>query len=413
MRKIKLSEDLVAQNPELWKLKDTYLSDRREYRLITPLFGGGAYPRYADEITVIRPSEIKGQLRFWWRAVRGWKANGDLQKLLKTEEEIWGGVTEVSNASKVVLEIEVLDQGKDETPYIEVPDKKDPRKKRFRNRSEIAPAYVAFPLQPTKDDRTLYPVRLDVRFALTLTYPESIHEDVEAALWAWETFGGLGARTRRGFGAVVAEENLKHPLNKLDQIRKKLEAYIKGGNWPQHVPYLTPESTLYLFPGSWQKLVGKYQDFRQWRDGPRGRSKWPEPDAIREFTKPHSYGHKPRHPVQKFPRGQFGLPIIFHFKGEEDPADATLKGESLERHASPLGFKPLGAGKNGPVLIYVLEGSRFLPEPYTLHTDRGPFNVDVTLTPDEARQIEPLEAAGGEPDPIKAFIKWLKTGGKR
>ena len=37
---------------------------------------------------------------------------------------------------------------------------------------------------------------------VTITYPTQWSAEIEAALWAWETFGGLGARTRRGFGAL-------------------------------------------------------------------------------------------------------------------------------------------------------------------------------------------------------------------
>ncbi len=409
MRKVNLPENLNSANPGLWQEnKKGYIKEQREYKLVTPLFGGGAKTRYADEVTTIRPSEIKGQLRFWWRALRSWQAGSSVKKLLEIEEDIWGGVAETKEASKVKLRIEVLDAGKGANPFERVQGKSFPR-----NHPNIAPAYVAFPLQPTKQDPTIYPVQVGVRFKLSLLFPREFKEEVKAALWAWETFGGIGGRTRRGFGAVVPKDFSPPSVG---EIRSRLSKLIKGNVWPEGVPHLQPDS-LYLFKGSWQKLVEAYKNFRQWRDEGRernkpGRSKWPEPDEIRRLTKTHSPRHEPHHPVHKFPRGQFGLPIIFHFKDKKngDPDDTTLKGENFERLASPLGFKPLG--ERGPVLVYVLEGNRRLPEPYVLDAGRH-FEVDVELTPDEARNIKPLMAAGAEPDPIKAFIKWLEQGGKQ
>lgn len=402
MRKVNLPENLNSADPGLWKgnIKE-YIKDQREYKLVTPLFGGGAKTRYADEVTTIRPSEIKGQLRFWWRALRGWQAGSSVENLLEIEEKIWGGVAEAKEASKVKLRIEILDAGKDINPLERQPGK-----------PPIVPRYVAFPLQSTGKDKTIYSVKQNVSFRLSLVYSADVADEVEAALWAWETFGGIGGRTRRGFGAIVPLDSPERPVVKAKELRDKLGEYVKARRWPEGVPHLTPDSQMYVFPGSWSKLVERYQQFRQWRNGPRGRSKWPEPDEIRRLTKTHSHGHEPRHPVHKFPRGQFGLPIIFHFKDKKngDPDDTTLKGESLERLASPLGFKP--SGENGPVLVYVLEGNRRLPEPYAL-VGRGAFEVGVELAPNEARNIEPLMAVGAEPDPIKAFIKWLEQGGKQ
>ena len=406
-RKVSLPEGFQPNSASLWEKNAQTKTIGCKYRLVTPLFGGGVEPRYADPVTTVRASEIKGHLRFWWRALRGWQAGEDLKKLLELEEQIWGGVTESKSASPVTLHVETLSKGRDEAPFEKVPGKSFPK-----NKADVAPGYVAFPLQPTKDDPTFYSVKLGVRFKLVLTYSEEYDEEVRAALWAWETFGGIGARTRRGFGAVVPES---FKPSTLEDIQRKLKDLIKGNAWPEGVPHLRPDSLLYLYKGSWRHLAEAYKNFRQWRNERRnnkpGRSKWPEPDEIRRLTKTHSLGHEPHHSVHKFPRGQFGLPIIFHFKDSRDgdPPDATLKGQGIERLASPLGFKPLG-GK-GPVLVYVLEWNRKLLERYVLDTPQGNKPVDVDLTPEEARSIEPLEAVGGETDPVLAFIEWLKQGG--
>ena len=82
-----------------------------------------------------------------------------------------------------------------------------------------------------------------------------------------------------------------------------------------------------------------------------GRSKWPEPDSIREITGMHSRstrGHRcndhiPNNKARvSFPRAQFGLPIIFKFKDERcgDPYQTELLPSGYKRVASPIILLP-------------------------------------------------------------------------
>ena len=61
------------------------ISQVRQYELITPLFGGGVEPAVADPVTVVRGSEIRGHLRFWWRACRGGQFGGDLARMKESD----------------------------------------------------------------------------------------------------------------------------------------------------------------------------------------------------------------------------------------------------------------------------------------------------------------------------------------
>src|SRR5712692_5047904 len=72
-----------------------FITQQREYELITPLFGGGVEPGFADPVTVVRATEIRGQLRFWWRAMRGGNPNfdGELRKMKQVEDLIWGAAS--------------------------------------------------------------------------------------------------------------------------------------------------------------------------------------------------------------------------------------------------------------------------------------------------------------------------------
>jgi hypothetical protein len=89
-----------------------------------------------------------------------------------------------------------------------------------------------------------------------------------------------------------------------------------------------------------ETIGGLMREFRQDRPHVRGRSRWPEPNAISKLVP----GCDPRHappsdaPVY-FPRGILGLPIVFHFKGES-ALNCELVGRSNDRMASPLVVRP-------------------------------------------------------------------------
>jgi len=78
-----------------------------------------------------------------------------------------------------------------------------------------------------------------------------------------------------------------------------------------------------------------------------GRSRYPEPETIRESTEKRSYRHArlPAIPADAFPRAELGLPMVFHFQGGGEPPDTTLyplqNGKRKDRMTSPLILKPL------------------------------------------------------------------------
>jgi len=91
----------------------------RRYELITPLFGGGVEPGVADPVTVIRGSEIRGHLRFWWRACRGGQFGGSLTRMKEAEDLLWGAASTAKKArpSQVQIEVEVNNRGQEERPF--------------------------------------------------------------------------------------------------------------------------------------------------------------------------------------------------------------------------------------------------------------------------------------------------------
>lgn len=413
----KLPSHIGSPPPVTPKKDESTITQVREYRLITPLFGGGVTPSEADPVTVIRGTTIRGQLRFWWRACRGGLFNGDLAKMKKAEGELWGTAALKGEPNKKENKTEQKEQ---QTVQISV-------NKINSSKADLTslPPYAAFPLQSLTTAEKERAVCDNVSFELIISYHISQREDVEAALWAWETFGGIGARTRRGFGAlhlikVNGVSNQDLPSSNVQEARKwlqqKLSDFLAEDTWPGNVSHLskTPlfEITRSSFPNeqkAWGYLIEKLRSFRQSRvKGNTGRSNWPEAEAIRQITGRRYYKYRNLQHSQKFPRAAFGLPIVFHFKDTGDPEDTTLQGseDKHDRLASPLILRPLTCKDGRAVgLALILEGPRIPPGGIMLVEDKmkKQHRAVTTLKPNEAN-FSPLN---GQTDVLKAFLNYL------
>lgn len=302
----------------------TVVVQTRRYRLITPLFGGGVEPAQADHVTLIRATEIRGQLRFWWRAIRGGQPEfeGKLDGMKAREDEIWGAASKIDKREgdqeetqrgervwieRVQIVVEVVDVGRTIKPFLVEPNKKTGKLQAWP--CNDIPGYAAFPLRPPDEllksasrveDVLIKDLQQGVIFVLHISFPREWENDIQSALWAWETFGGVGARTRRGFGALQREQidDSEHidlpppdPKKAEDWLREHLRYWVEGEKYPENVPYVGKNVQLQLKPfrgGSmkiWNELIDTLKRFRQERTtGQSGRSPWPEADAIRAIT---------------------------------------------------------------------------------------------------------------------------------
>ncbi len=417
----------IAPPTEIVPRELAIVEQRRKYRLITPLYGGGVNPNEADPITIVRATEIRAQLRFWWRACRGWQFGDNPDAMRSAEGSIWGKAYEkgdqgipLEQTIQITVSVDSAGRGEPIKPFVM-------QNGRPRQANNI-PGYAAFALQPDeKARREPHPPIPDVRkavyFTLIISYPTTRRKDIEAALWAWETFGGLGARTRRGFGALHLLAVNDVPYRELPAshraevwIKETLADYIEPGNFPAGMPHLSRDMQLVVTPPynepiqAWNRLISALYNFRQRKD--EGRSVWPEAKAIRAITGKASKNKQPG--PQKFPRAAFGLPILFHFTGEGEPADTTLNeithnNEVKERFASPLILRPLLCGDNRAVgLALILEGSQVDLQHIALEETKNIRHpVQGILTKSEAQKIAGLD---GETNVLRAFMHSLKEG---
>ena len=210
-------------------------------------------------------------------------------------------------------------------------------------------------------------------FRLILRCPNQLWAQVEPAVWAWANFGGMGGRTRRGCGAVLCKELAPRDHAHLaEQMQRFSPQQSKVREWPTVVKGILLRTV--DPPGDpirvWDWLIGLFKHFRQGPEFARnrgqqpnrpGRSRWPEPETIRETlgADRRLSGHQrlPDIPADAFPRAEFGLPIIYELRGEGEPPKTSLQpivdGKPGDRMASPLILKPLTlfSGQAVPVIV--------------------------------------------------------------
>jgi CRISPR-associated protein Cmr1 len=437
-----------ANGPDLWTLEV-------DLKTITPILGGAPQTRKIDDIDIIRVPSIRGQLRFWWRALYA-DSLGD--GLAQAERDLWGGV-HGEDPTRSTIEISITKVGQKS-----LPDEK-----------EIvlsdSGAYALWPARATSKGAPTAPRRTPgTQFTLRLRAPDDKRVQVEDALRAWILFGGYGSRARRGLGSVCPVEPKAsakwtlaghtapqdRPWLPRTATHQDLSALFHSDPFvgPQRDASDTPTlqgSALLLGEATpqptaaWTQALNTLKDFRQrapksqgdpperharryGRHPTPGPSNFPEADKVRRLSSPPrgSWAHTPQHnktPV--WPRASFGLPIVSRFKSGgslPEPADYTIKwqdksGKERERLASPLITKalPLANGEFVPCLLWLY---RAFPEKGKAGIQQNnrwvqgsEANLDLLVAPGEEALYAPL----ARPDRAKirapfrmryAFMLW-------
>lgn len=190
-----------------------------ECRLLTPLFLGGADGTERDAVPELRAPSLKGAMRFWWRAAQ---AEEDGKRLKKTEAGIFGGTGKGEGKSTFGIRMNCIGPLRLKK-YQLLPHHSgdgncfcvaanDGRCRKGMKRTAISPGQ-----------------EFSVEF--TSIRPHLALEQLKALFILTSILGGLGKRSRRGFGsfAVNAIDGLK--LNRevnLEYVFELLEFLAPG-----------------------------------------------------------------------------------------------------------------------------------------------------------------------------------------
>jgi len=206
-------------------------------KVITPMFMTGADGKTPE----LRPSEFKGMMRFWWRAI---KAESNIEDLKKKEAKIFGGTGEKEGKSKVILKV--------------IPNQINKQR------------YSPLPHSRTKKF-TFECIYENSIFEVILKGEEKFLKIFKDCFLLSTILGGFGKRSRRGFGSVeiiepnelnlgvlTKEKMIEKILEILNEISNQYEIRnskivnrIGGGNYP----YIVEIEIGQNYSNNWEDLL--------------------------------------------------------------------------------------------------------------------------------------------------------------
>lgn len=325
-----------------------------QLRVVTPLFAGGAELENTAEV---RASAIKGMLRFWWRALAWSRHGGDLEAIRREEADRFGST---EGASPFRLSV-------DDTQKLERWKKDDVSQalKKFNGAQYLGYGLMK-PLRPC--------FGADGTFTIRLVSPAGIPGDVLDALKVWGLLGGLGSRTRRGYGSLALEEIRKEGEtvwsaprtvdDYLDTLRDLLQPAMDAKAEPEYSAFSNLTRLDMLMTGkdaldTLNEVGTKMVRYRSW--GKDKKLPWGEP-AEQNFLDDHEwfFGKPPKTGFHPW-RAVFGLPHNY-FSLNANPNSKKVKGEDHERRASPLFIHVHRLGDDNYIAMALILRSRFLPK---------------------------------------------------
>jgi len=375
-----------------------------EFTVTTPMFLAGADQKKAE----LRIPSLKGALRFWWRALAWERMDGDLGKIRRAEERLFG--SSETGQSRILITLKSNAQPRTIQPPNILQDGGRVVGEGVRYLGYGVLEAFGSKNKGTKAGQLIRaclqsPFNFSVHFRLKQLAEDEL-ELLLDAIRALGLFGGLGARSRRGFGSVV--------LNKLEVDGKSfwsrpetLEKLTTGiaGLIPRGSPRALPRYTAFsgkprvvLLAGSGTELdtldlAGKeFLRYRGW--GFKG--KILGSDSEKNFKDDHDLMKKPKYLRDGHPRRLvFGLP---HNYGKKSDLQVGPADRNLDRRASPLFFHIHQCGDT-PITVISFLPAVFLPE--------GKRTISVGGEEIPLRNDEKLY------EPIDRFLDRLMDPGQR
>lgn len=171
-----------------------------ECEVITPMFLSGADPNQVE----LRAASIKGALRFWWRAIVGQRYK-NIEEMKEAEGRIFGNTELKSRVSLKIEPFSTINYSTNDFPEGELyPVKTSKSERPFR--LNILD-YLAFGIAEYNREKHKiiynrpYIMPLTI-FKMIIEYDSSQKDDLLKAIGCLNYYGGLGAKSRNGFGSI-------------------------------------------------------------------------------------------------------------------------------------------------------------------------------------------------------------------
>ena len=360
------------------------------YKVVTPMFCVGANPNRAE----LRLPSFKGVLRFWWRSLAWSRCGGDLATIQKEENALFGSAAPGCQ-SRVSMRLRA---GVEKTTALEIGDVlKIPK---TASTVGAGARYLGYGVMKAFDSKrndtkagALTHACLQAPFEFTVQM--RIHElkssdcdSLKSALVVLGLFGGIGAKSRKGYGSLVLQkirvndkEEWQNPKS-IQELKNEIKSLSFSNMYdtpscPEYTAFSSKSrhvlvTSKYKNPIEILDLVGReLVRYRSW--GHKGKV-LDGVDREENFRDDHDLMKRDSRQRLEYPRRiAFGLP---HNYGsiQVGPSD-----KHLDRRASPLFIH---IHKCGEVSIAVLSflPARFLP--------KGKSGIKVGKSPPVCQQSE-------------------------
>jgi len=181
-----------------------------DIEIVTPMFLGGANTTDAE----LRVPSIKGMLRFWWRATCGIE---NFKEMKKEESKIFGSTDQKASFS---MSLEGLNNIKSKKKNLSSGEKFQPEGKTFL---VGIIDYLAFGIRDHRNGYTRKHFPSGSQFKLIFSFYNSEYkQSILSAFYSFIDNGGLGAKSRNGFGSLCLKENYKNNM----QFKGSLKQYL-------------------------------------------------------------------------------------------------------------------------------------------------------------------------------------------
>lgn len=340
-------------------MSNNYINIEAVYRITTPMFCGGADQNTAE----LRLPSFKGALRFWWRSMM-WGKVKDVEKLQAKEAALFGSSDQGVGQSKVRMQLlpeDLESVGKGGV---------------FAGGRLKGAQYLGYGVMNHRGilSRSMIPGGpFTVRLKLGPKLETEQSDEVRNALILLGTVGGLGSKSRKGFGSLTLTSlKTDGELHELDsdpiiRIRKLFKDEELTTEQPEWTAWSNKSRLLTVEndgnAGSNGALVlldelGREQvHFRSWGSKKNGAKEHTVLGGKSEknFEEDHNLLYKKPTSIKHPKRIVFGLP-----HSSVEPVD---KNKVSSRRASPLFIHIHQVDEDSqPVGVIVFLPSRFLPE---------------------------------------------------
>ncbi|MDE0267494.1 MAG: type III-B CRISPR module RAMP protein Cmr1 [Acidimicrobiaceae bacterium] len=349
------------------------------YKAVTPMFCGGADPQRSE----LRLSSFKGVLRYWWRALAWTKYKGDLNKIRERENKLFGSAED--GQSLVTMRLGTVDRDLDEI-RIRKGKKLTVNSRVGHGGSSGAGVgfgvwYLGYGVMNHKGElsRECFSAPFEFQIQMRVRVKHIDLNLLQDALIAVGVFGGMGAKSRKGYGSLVlrslivdgeerwnaprSASELENHIKRLHQDSRNatLPKYDRNAMLPKYTAFSAGTRHLLVSSKSNQSLellnlIGR--ELIRYRSWGRNGKILGNVESERNFQDDHDLMKdvKSNEPPNKHPRRvAFGLPHNYG-KKQIGPAEP-----SLNRRASPL-FIHIHECGDKPVAVLSFIPARFLPE---------------------------------------------------